>query len=61
MATVAINNAMNAGLLAVRLLAIGLPDLLPAMESYMRAMESEVMVKVDNLERVGWEDYEVKK
>ena len=60
-ATVAINNGMNAGLLAVRLLAVGLPDLVDAMESYMSKMESEVLAKVDKLDHVGWEAYEVKR
>ncbi|KAF9530943.1 phosphoribosylaminoimidazole carboxylase [Crepidotus variabilis] len=60
-ATVAINNGMNAGLLAVRILSAGMPRLIEAMEAYMKKMEGEVMGKVEKLEEVGWEKYEVKK
>ncbi|GBE85451.1 Phosphoribosylaminoimidazole carboxylase [Sparassis crispa] len=58
-ATVAINNGMNAGLLAVRILASGMPDLADAMSVYMKNMESEVLTKVGRLEEVGWENYAV--
>jgi phosphoribosylaminoimidazole carboxylase len=60
-ATVAINNGMNAGLLAVRILSAGSPSLVDAMEKYMHEMEEEVMGKVTKLEEIGWEKYEVKK
>ncbi|PCH41702.1 Phosphoribosylaminoimidazole carboxylase [Wolfiporia cocos MD-104 SS10] len=60
-ATVAINNGMNAGLLAVRVLAAGTPRLVNEMELYMKSMENEVLGKVDKLEEVGWEKYEVKR
>ena len=57
-ATVAINNGTNAGLLAVRILSAGDPQLVMKMEDYMKALESEVMGKVDKLVEVGWEEYE---
>ncbi|KAF5309162.1 hypothetical protein D9619_012700 [Psilocybe cf. subviscida] len=60
-ATVAINNGMNAGLLAVRILSAGLPRLVTAMETYMQTMENEVLGKVQKLEEVGWEAYQVKR
>jgi phosphoribosylaminoimidazole carboxylase len=60
-ATVAINNSTNAGLLAVRILSAGMPTLVTAMEAYMSRMEEEVLGKVEKLEEVGWEKYEVKK
>ncbi|OSX60772.1 hypothetical protein POSPLADRAFT_1146389 [Postia placenta MAD-698-R-SB12] len=60
-ATVAINNGMNAGLLAVRILGAGMPHLVGAMDAYLKSLESEVLVKVDNLEVIGWEKYEVKR
>ncbi|KAG8371160.1 hypothetical protein BUALT_Bualt13G0057800 [Buddleja alternifolia] len=44
-ATVAINNATNAGLLAVR------------MAQYQEDRRDEVLVKGDKLEKDGWEDY----
>lgn len=60
-ATVAINNGVNAGLLAVRMLSVGSPSLLIAMEDYMKTMEEEVLGKVDDLVEVGWEKYVVKR
>ena len=61
MATVAINNGTNAGLLAARILAASSPKLLMDMETYLKNLEKEVMGKVDRLEQVGWEAYEVKR
>lgn len=60
-ATVAINGGMNAGLLAVRILGTGIPHLFTAMDTYLKTLETEVMEKVDKLEKVGWEKYEVKR
>lgn len=60
-ATVAINNGTNAGLLAVRMLAVAMPSLVAAMEEYLASLETEVLAKVDKLEEVGWEQYEVRK
>jgi phosphoribosylaminoimidazole carboxylase len=60
-ATVAINNSVNAGLLAIRVLGAGMPDLISAMDKYSNGLEGEVMEKVDNLEKIGWEKYEVKR
>lgn len=58
MATVAINNGMNAGLLAVRILSAGIPRLIEAMEVFLREQEKEVLGKVSKLQELGWEDYE---
>ncbi|KAJ2935612.1 hypothetical protein H1R20_g1482, partial [Candolleomyces eurysporus] len=60
-ATVAINNSTNAGLLAVRILSAGIPRLIGAMEQYMKKQEKEVLGKVGTLQEVGWEKYQVKK
>ncbi len=57
MATVAINNGTNAGLLAVRILSAGIPHLVRDMEDYLGGLETEVMGKVERLENVGWEAY----
>lgn len=57
----AINNGMNAGLLAVRTLATGMPHLIDAMDAYLKELEGEVLAKVEKLEEVGWEDYVVKR
>ncbi|KAF8890424.1 phosphoribosylaminoimidazole carboxylase [Infundibulicybe gibba] len=60
-ATVAINNGTNAGLLAVRMLSAGIPELITSMEVYLKDLEKEVLGKVQKLEEVGWEKYEVKR
>ncbi|KAG1740327.1 hypothetical protein EDB19DRAFT_1709189 [Suillus lakei] len=60
-ATVAINGGMNAGLLAVRILGAGIPHLFADMDAYLRGLEGEVIAKVEKLEEVGWEKYEVKR
>jgi phosphoribosylaminoimidazole carboxylase len=58
-ATVAINNATNAGLLAVRILSTSVPRLLASMDEYMRTQKTEILGKVEKLEKVGWEEYEI--
>ncbi|KAG2751080.1 Phosphoribosylaminoimidazole carboxylase [Suillus brevipes Sb2] len=60
-ATVAINGGMNAGLLAVRILGAGMPHLFADMDTYLRGLEGEVIAKVEKLEEVGWDKYEVKR
>jgi phosphoribosylaminoimidazole carboxylase len=60
-ATVAINGGMNAGLLAVRILGAGIPRLFADMDTYLRGLEGEVIAKVEKLEEVGWDKYEVKR
>lgn len=61
MATVAINNGLNAGLLAARILSTGIPELVDMMEAYMKQMEAEVLGKVERLGTEGWEKYEVRR
>lgn len=56
-ATVAINNATNAGLLAVRLLGISDIELQARMAQYQEDRRDEVLVKDDKLEKGGWEEY----
>ncbi|XP_050226054.1 phosphoribosylaminoimidazole carboxylase, chloroplastic isoform X1 [Mercurialis annua] len=56
-ATVAINNATNAGLLAVRMLGISDPDLWIRMTQYQEDTRDEVMKKAEKLQRDGWESY----
>ena len=60
MATVAINNGTNAGLLAIRILGAGMPHLFEAMDKYLKSLEGEVLQKVDSLASIGWEKYEGK-
>lgn len=56
-ATVAINNATNAALLAVRILGSGDRKWLEAMSQYMATMEEEVLGKAERLESVGYDKY----
>lgn len=53
-ATVAINNSLNAALLAVRILGTGIPSYLAKMQAYMDDMEQGVMDKVERIARDGW-------
>ncbi|KAB5511996.1 hypothetical protein DKX38_029024 [Salix brachista] len=56
-ATVAINNATNAGLLAVRMLGVGDADLLARMSQYQEDTRDDVMKKAEKLQTDGWETY----
>jgi 5-(carboxyamino)imidazole ribonucleotide mutase len=48
-ATVAISNAVNAGLLAVRILSVGDPELAGKLDQYRRQMHDESVSKNDRL------------
>jgi 5-(carboxyamino)imidazole ribonucleotide mutase len=50
-ATVAINNAKNAGLLAVQILSLQEPKLAEAMQQYKDTMKAEVLVKAEKVEQ----------
>lgn len=56
-ATVAINNSANAGLLAVRMLAVCDADLLARISQYQEDTKNEVLAKDEKLQKVGWEFY----
>ncbi len=56
-ATVAVDGARNAGLLAARILAISRPALAKALAEYAAKMEAEVLVKAEKLEAAGPEAY----
>ena len=56
-ATVAIGNAANAGLLAVRMLGIADPALRAAMATFMSQQEEEVLHKAARLEKHGFREY----
>lgn len=56
-ATVAIGNATNAGLLAVRILATADAKLADALEAYAAASRDEVLGKAAALEGAGYEAY----
>ena len=56
-ATVAIGNAKNAGLLAVQILASHNPDLLSKVQAYRRSLEAMVLEKQQQLDQVGYQAY----
>eukprot|EP00271_Cylindrocystis_brebissonii_P011217 TRINITY_DN2815_c0_g1_i1.p1 TRINITY_DN2815_c0_g1~~TRINITY_DN2815_c0_g1_i1.p1 ORF type:complete len:709 (-),score=130.79 TRINITY_DN2815_c0_g1_i1:480-2606(-) len=56
-ATVAINNAMNAGLLAVRILGAADATLRDRVLAYQEEMRTSVEEKAKRLERIGWKEY----
>jgi 5-(carboxyamino)imidazole ribonucleotide mutase len=56
-ATVAVNNAKNAGLLAVRILGVKRPDLRARMEQFMEEQGREVEEKAAAVEEKGFENY----
>jgi len=54
-ATVAVNGAANAGLLAVQILATSNPDLMAAMQAYKQKMHDDVSAKDHELQAKGWQ------
>lgn len=56
-ATVAIGNAKNAGLLAVRILATHQPELLTKVQQYQQSLSDMVMTKQAKLEQLGYTQY----
>jgi 5-(carboxyamino)imidazole ribonucleotide mutase len=56
-ATVAIGNAQNAGLLAVQILATSNPALLAQVQRYRQSLAETVMEKQGRLDQVGYQAY----
>lgn len=56
-ATVAIGNAKNAGLLAVQILATQQPNLLQQVQAYRQTLEDSVLDKQKRLEQLGYAQY----
>ncbi|MEM0979169.1 MAG: 5-(carboxyamino)imidazole ribonucleotide mutase [Cyanobacteria bacterium P01_H01_bin.58] len=56
-ATVAIGNAKNAGLLAVQILASTDMALLKQVQTYRQNLESQVLAKQERLEAIGYRQY----
>jgi 5-(carboxyamino)imidazole ribonucleotide mutase len=56
-ATVAIGNAKNAGLLAVQILASHQPELLERVQHYRQNLAQSVMEKQGRLEELGYKQY----
>lgn len=53
-ATVALDGAKNAGLLAVRILAASDENLRQKMTDYQAELRDQVRAKIDRIERAGW-------
>ena len=56
-ATVAIDGAKNAGILAAQIVAVGDPEVRKQVVAYKKSLEDSVLQKADRLERDGWENY----
>ncbi|KAL5068611.1 hypothetical protein RYX36_019498 [Vicia faba] len=56
-ATVAVNNATNAGLLAVRILSVANENLMSRMIQYQEDQKESVLTKGEKLEKIGWQSY----
>jgi 5-(carboxyamino)imidazole ribonucleotide mutase len=56
-ATVAINNAKNAGLLAIQILSLKYPELKEKLKKYRAQMKEEVIEKGEKLKTLGFRKY----
>lgn len=56
-ATVAIDGAANAGILAAKILAVSDPDLLAKVKDYKESLKNKVMSKKDKIESIGYKEY----
>ena len=56
-ATVAINGAANAAILAAKILAVSDDELLNKLKDYKKGLKDKVSAKAEKLEKVGYEQY----
>ncbi len=56
-ATVAINGAANAGILAAKILAVSDPELLKRLRAYVNDLKEDVKAKDAKLKEVGYKEY----
>jgi phosphoribosylaminoimidazole carboxylase len=56
-ASMAINNSVNAALFAARILALGDEGVKERLERYVLSAEEEVLAKVEKLNEMGWKAY----
>ena len=56
-ATMAINGAKNAGILAAKILGVSDPEIHAKVEGYMASLKDMVENKSDNLKQLGYEKY----
>ncbi len=56
-ATVAINGAQNAGILAAKILATSDAALLERLKAYSKELKEQVVAKADRLDEIGYKEY----
>lgn len=56
-ATVAINNAKNAGILAAQIIGVKFPDVRARIKRYKMELEQSVMAKAQKLEELGYDKF----
>ncbi len=56
-ATMAINGAQNAGLLAGKILGSADPKILKKMQNFMNGLGKKVLEKADKMEKIGYQEY----
>ncbi|MEE1229167.1 MAG: 5-(carboxyamino)imidazole ribonucleotide mutase [Lachnospiraceae bacterium] len=56
-ATVAINGAANAGILAAKILATSDPELLKRLKEYSADLKNQVVSKAEKLDQIGYKEY----
>ncbi|ABX43822.1 5-(carboxyamino)imidazole ribonucleotide mutase [Lachnoclostridium phytofermentans] len=56
-ATVAIDGAANAGILAAKILATSDPEILEKLKAYKEELKDSVVAKKEKLEKVGYKEY----
>lgn len=56
-ATVAINGARNAGILAASIIGVSNKKILKKVSDYKKSLEKEVLKKAEKLEKIGFEKY----
>lgn len=56
-ATVAINNAKNAGILATQILGVKYPEIRKEVKRYKEKLKKEVKEKAKKIEKIGYEKY----
>lgn len=56
-ATVAINGAANAGILAAKIISVREPEIREKLKAYSEEMKDGVMVKKEKIENVGYKTY----
>ncbi|EOD00161.1 5-(carboxyamino)imidazole ribonucleotide mutase [Caldisalinibacter kiritimatiensis] len=56
-ATVAINGAKNAGILAAQIIGINNKEIQNKVKEYKKELEKNVLTKAEKLEKIGYKDY----